>query len=74
MNDNIVGVLAAATRDHILLDGLPLHITLCDKNPNGGVICEVKGNMSLDDVMKVWDQSTRQCSWCAKKLAKRQRE
>lgn len=76
MNDSIVGVLAAATRDHLLID-VPLHIALCGKNPKGKIICEIDTNRplsSMDEVFNVWHQSTRQCSWCVKKLEKRNRK
>lgn len=75
MKDNpIVGVLAAATRDHLLID-VPLHIALCGKNPKGRVIFEaVGGRGSSGYVLRVWNESNRQCSWCVKKLAKIQRK
>lgn len=73
MNDRpIVGVLAASTRDHLLLDAL-LHITLCDRNPDGRVVCEVAA-IGRHETMKVWNQSNRQCSRCAKRWEKMQRK
>lgn len=72
MNDNIVGVFAGTTTDHLLVD-VVLHETLCGNYIRGRVIFEAAGGRgSLEYIMKVWTQSTRQCSWCAKKLAKRQ--
>lgn len=73
-NKPIVGVLAGLTRDHILLEGLPLHITLCERDPGGRVIFEAAGGRgSLKYVMEIWEQSNRKCIWCEKKLAKRKR-
>jgi len=77
MNDNpIVGVLAAATRDHLLID-VQLHITLCDRSPKGKVLCERDARKSLASVLNVfntWERSTRKCKWCVKKREKRQAE
>lgn len=74
MTTPIVGVLAAATRDHLLLDAL-LHKSLCRKDPDGRVVCELyKGSTSIDDIFTTWENSHRQCSLCAKRLKKRQKE
>ena len=72
MNDRpIVGILAAATKDHLLIE-VALHIALCGKNPKGKVLCEhYKDGASIDSVLTMWEQSTRQCSWCAKRFKKR---
>ena len=63
------GVLAGATVDHLLVD-VPLHITLCDKNPKGRVLCEISKDISIYDIERFWENSTRQCKWCAKRLEK----
>lgn len=72
MNDRpIVGVLAAVITDHLLVD-VTIHKTLCDKYIRGRVVAETYAQSSLDDVLKIWEQSFRQCKLCIRKLEKRQ--
>lgn len=67
MNDKILGVLDTGRRLHLLTD-LQLHRTLCGR-------VSVLGN--IYEGTQRWIQNPHapnQCKYCAKKLAKRERE
>jgi len=67
----VVGVLAGATADHLLVD-LQLHQTLCYKHIRGRTVCEVyaKSPVDHDHILSVWERSFRQCKLCNKGLTK----
>ena len=74
MTNPIVGVIAGYTKDHLLVE-VVLHETLCGKYIRGRVVFEAAGDRgSSGYVLRVWEESTRQCSWCVRKLKKMQAE
>lgn len=74
MKEAIVGIISGSTKDHLLVE-VVLHETLCGNYIKGKVLFEAAGGRgSLGYVLRVWNESNRQCKWCVKKLAKMQRK